>query len=415
VKQLSIFLLLMVSLVSFAGAQEKPFKRVLVISGGGINPGVALGMIAGVKEMGWKPDLVIATCGAGITSAVYNSEQSIVDSFEVVRSRTFFEAISEFRINKPNGIEMIQKLEKAKNTNRYPDIFHGNLLWGPQKFPTHILKTTAFNRDSSKTKFLFISSRALFGPEQAGRRRNSSPLFKVTYYTDPDTAEFLKGRELPAKDVYPNTTLAKDTLTFSHVDVFTAMRAGIADPYFLNPGIVDGHYQFTGAVDLYPIDLAVSLGEQVIAGYPAGLFLDYEDLVFKSGFGFKQTTKALEAIQHKDVKWMDLSGMDTVAFNPQRWAVVMTSGIPTDFTEYRLGIGRQWTFGHDRAKEALTVAPGAVTDVRSHLRRPINPELLKDFSCKNANEWKTDKRDQCLDDKTRGCERKTAKSCTPIR
>lgn len=414
-RRLVVLLMIFASLFSFEQANAKPFKRVLVISGGGINPGVALGMIAGVKEMGWKPDLVIATCGAGISSAVYNSEQSIVDSFEIVRSREFFESISQFRINKPNGIEMIQKLEKAKNTARYPDIFHGNLLWGPQTFPTEILKTTAFNRDTSKIKFLFISSRALFGPEQAGRRRKPEPLFKVTYFTDPETAEFVSGRVLADKDTYPHTTLAKETLTFSHVDALTAMRAGIGDPYFLNPGIVDGHYQFTGAVDLYPIDLAVSLGDEVIAGYPAGLFLDYEDLVFKSGYGFKQTTKALEAIQHKDVKWIDLSGMDDVSFNPKRWAVIMTSGIPSDFMEYRLGIGRQWTFGHDRAKEALTVAPGAVTDVRSHLRKPINPDLLKEFACKNANEWKTDQREQCLNDMTPGCDRKKAKACTPIR
>lgn len=396
-------------------ADAKPFKRVLVISGGGINPGVALGMIAGVREEGWRPDLVIATCGAGITAMVYNSEQSTVRSLEIVRSRTFFESISQFRINKPNGIEMIQKLEKAKNTARYPDIFHGNLLHGPQKFPSHILTNDQFNRDPSKTKFLFISARALFGPEQAGLLRKPEPLFKLTYLTDPDTAENLRGRTVSDKDAYPNTTLAKETDVISHFDVVTAMRAGIADPYFLNPGVVDGQYYFTGAVDLYPIDLAVSLGEEVVATYPAGLFLDYEDLVFKSGFGFKQTTKALEAIQHKDVKWVDISGIDDVGFNPDRFLVVMKSGIPKDHLEYQVGVGKQWSFGRDRAREAIRVAPGSMTNVRGHLRRPINPKLLKEFTCKNANEWKTDQRDQCVSDTSPRCDRKKAKSCLPIR
>ncbi|MGZ3743093.1 MAG: hypothetical protein ACXWRA_04460, partial [Pseudobdellovibrionaceae bacterium] len=58
----------------------KPFKRVLVISGGGLNPGLALGIIAGVQEKGWRPDLIIATCGAGLGAAINNSEQSITGS-----------------------------------------------------------------------------------------------------------------------------------------------------------------------------------------------------------------------------------------------------------------------------------------------------------------------------------------------
>lgn len=400
--------------LSSAVLEAKPFKRVLVVSGGGINPGVALGMIAGVKTEGWHPDLIIATCGAGIATMVYNSDPTIVGSFEMLRSKAFFRALSQFVIQTPNGIDMIQKLEGAKDLTRYPDIFEQNLLYGPLDFPP-LLKTKDFNRDPSKPKYIFLSSRALFGPDQVGRIRNPEPLFKLTYFTDPDTAEFLQDRKVSKMRAYPYSTLAQDTLTISHVDVVTAMRAGIADPYLLNPSIVDGHYHFTGAVDLYPIDLALSLGEEVVATYPAALFQDYEDNAFKAGYGYKQTTRALEAIQHRDVKWVDISGLDDVGFNPKRFVVVMESGIPTDFLDYQVAIGKQWKFGLERGAEAIRVAPGSTVDVRGHLRRPINPKLLNEFSCRNAYEWKTDNRDHCRSDKIPGCNRRRAAVCTPIR
>lgn len=394
--------------------EAKPFKRVLVISGGGINPGLALGLIAGVQEAGWRPDLIIATCGAGLGTAVYNSEQSITKSYDVLTSPEFFRALHHVVIQTSNGIEILKKLDRAKNTARYPDIFDNNLLFAPQEMP-RVLVNEEFNRDPRRPKLIILSARALFFPHQVGQMRSLEPLFQQTYFTDPDTAEYLQGRKLPKKLSYPFTTLMAETLTISTETAPSAARAGIADPYLLNPSVVDGYYHFTGAVDLYPLDLAVSLGDEVMASYPASLFLDYEDVAVKAGFGFKQTARALEAIQHKDVKWIDINGADALSFNPSRLVVVMRSGIPNDPMKFKLGVGKQWSFGRDRAREALKAAPGNLLDVRNHIRKPINPKLLEDFSCKNAYEWKTDRRDSCVSDKTSNCDRTKAKTCLPIR
>jgi hypothetical protein len=395
-------------------APAKPFKRVLVISGGGLNPGVAVGIIAGVKEKGWRPDLIIATCGAGIGSAIYNSEQSITGSFEVLRSWDMFKAMNQTEIETPNGIEIYNKLKKAKNTSRYPSIFEGNLLHSPEELP-RFLKNKDFNQNPSLPKLIIISARALFGPSQVGQIRASEPLFQQVYFTDPNTAALLKGWRLPKKFSYPFSTVKTETLAISSEDAITAARAGIADPYLLNPSRVDGYYHFSGSVDLFPLDLAAALGDEVVATYPASLFLEYEDVAVKSGFGFKQTIRALEAIQHKDVKWIDISGADAVSFNPSRFIMLMRSGVPTDFTQFKLAVARQWSFGRDRANEAIQKAPGALTNIRSHLRKPINPKLAENFSCKNANEWRTDQRDSCVNDHSSECDRNKAKTCVPIR
>lgn len=394
-------------------AQAKPFKRVLVISGGGINPGVAVGIIAGVQASGWKPDLIIATCGAGIGGIVNNSEKDIDTSFKLMKSKEFYQALSQVQIETSSGIKMMKKLEIAKDTTIYPDIFEKLLLKSPNEFP-QIIKTTEFNRDPAHPKLILVSSKANFTAKDVGQLRNNHPLFQQVYFTDSDTAKLLKGWSLPDQFSYPNTTVQKDTLALSDYDLISSMRAGIADPYLLNPSVLDGNYYFTGAVDLYPIDLALALGDEVVTTYPANLFQDYEDTAFISAFGFKQTDRALEAIQHKDVKWIDIYGLDALSFNPKRELVSMKSGIPNTYTEFEGMISQQWSFGYDRAKEAIQAAPGAAKDVRTHLRRPINPKLREEFSCKNANEWKTGHRESCMSDDTPECDRNSNK-CTPLR
>ncbi len=411
----SILLFLVLVLAwPLAFADAKPFKRVLVISGGGINPGLALGMIAGVQEMGWRPDLIIATCGAGMGAAIYNSEPSITKSYEVLTSYDFFRALNQVVIETSNGIEILNKLNKAKDTTRYPDVFDKNLLFAPQEMP-RILRKIDFNHEPGTPRLIFLSARALFFPYQVGQLRAPEPLFQQTYFTDPETAKYLKGWNLPPQLSYPYSMLMRETEAISTEDTITAARAGIADPYLLNPSLVNGYYHFTGAVDLFPLDLAEALGDEVVASYPASLFLEYEDVAVKSGFGFKQTTRALQAIQHKGVKWVDISGADDISFNPSRLVLVMRSGIPQEHMQFKLGVGKQWSFGRDRAKEALQAAPGKLTDVRHHLRKPINPKLLEDFSCKNAYEWKTDRQDSCMSDRSSKCDRNKAKTCVPIR
>jgi len=413
----SIFVKVLISILIPFGSlalQAKPFKRVLVISGGGINPGLAVGMIAGVQASGWNPDLVIATCGAGIGSIVNNSQKDIIGSLDLMKTREFFDAVSLVKIETSSGLTLIKKLDKAKDTSIYPDIFQTLLLHSPDSFPK-LIKTTEFNRDPAQPKLILVSSRSHFGPNDVGQIRNGHPMFQEVFFTDPDTARLLKGWRLPEKFSFPYTTVQNDTEALSKYDLITAMRAGIADPYLLNPLFLDGNYYFTGAIDLYPIDLAAALGDEVVASYPASLFQEYEDVAFNSAFGFKQTARALEAIQHRDVKWVDINGMDDFSFNPKREFINMKSGIPESHSKFQTTIAQQWNFGFERGKEAIAAAPGKLIDVRTHLRKPINPKLRDEFTCKNAYEWSTDRRDSCLSDDAPECDRDANEKCTPIR
>lgn len=392
----------------------KPYKRVLVISGGGINPGFAAGIIAGAQMKGWQPDLIIATCGAGIGATIHHSEQSLKETYDVLMSQNFFKALKSVKIETANLLTLASKLSKAEDHSIYPSIFHNNVLYVPFTFPP-LLKNNTFHPTPASAKLILISAKSLFGPEDVGQKREQKPLFQQVFFTDDKTAEFIRGWTLPEQQSYPNTNIARNTETITSQSTMMAMRAGLADPYLLNPLKVNDDYYFAGAIDLYPIDLALALGEEVMATYPMGFSPDYEEISTLTSYGFSQNKRRLETLQHTKVKWIDISDADSVGFNPAPKFIWMTNMIPRTYHLFTSAVAKQWQLGRDRSIEALTVAPGSIVDVRSHLRRPISPRLLDDFSCHNAYEWKTNEVASCISDKVDGCNRRTAKTCTPLR
>ena len=56
-------LLLTLDLVIPKGAESKPFRKVLILSGGELRFSAGLGMLATLYQRGWAPDVTIYTCG----------------------------------------------------------------------------------------------------------------------------------------------------------------------------------------------------------------------------------------------------------------------------------------------------------------------------------------------------------------
>ena len=392
---------------------KKPFKRVMVVSGGGINPGIVAGLVGGAQEMGWNPDLIIATCGSSLGAMILSSEVTVEKTLQTLKSPEFFRALNLLQVNTHSLLKIQRNFKHARQMSIYPDIFENTILKFPNKL--HVfLEHKEFNTEPDRPKMIFVGAKALFKQINVGSRRSQAPLFQQVYFTDPVTGQYLNGLQIKDEHAFPKTNIQKETETITHFNIFQAMRSGIGDPYLLDPSYVEGNAYFTGAVDLYPLDLAESLGEEVVATYPQSLFNSYEKLAIKAPFGFNPNQKALEAIQHTEERWVDVTGLDDIGFNPTPHFLLMKNQVPKDYAGFKAGIQRQWKFGHDRAVEMFK-ASGDQKNVRTHLRRPISPALLHDFSCASAFAWETDKAVYCKSDKKPGCDRAKARECYPIR
>jgi hypothetical protein len=420
----SIFLLLTIVVFSFSSFANpapietlsgKPFKRALIIGGGGIQPALGLGILAAAEEQGWKPDVIIATCGASLPSAIYDKFNNAYDGLEYMKSNSFFETLSKIKIDNGNLLSIQQKF---KNLERYPnvipDFFKNNALYIPE-FLNSALTNDYFKSGPNKPRIIVLSSRAHFKREDVGKPKGNLMRFTEVLMTDRDTADLFKNFELPVNKVFPNLTInAKvDTLTYMPTEI--ALRASISDPFLVNPAMYGEYFYFTGAADLYPIDIANYLADEVVATYPISLFKDYENLAIKSTYGETQANRVLYAIQDERIRWIDQSiPPKNISFDPEPNFLMLQNNIPTDPAVFASKIQQQFDFGYARTKEALAIKSnkGPFTN---HLREPINPKLFKSFTCANANVWKTDQRQLCYVDTTSGCNRATADSCTPIR
>lgn len=405
--------LILVAICLFAAtsyqAEAKKFQRALVIAGGGISPGVALGILAAAEERGWIPDVVITTCGSSLSTSIYNAYKNSRDSLAYAQSPVFHQGLAQIRIQTPDVRVLQSRIEHMeRNHGTIPPVFDKVIMSLPNAVEMS-LPDTRFNSGTGP-RFVMIGAKASFGPGDVGKQINGK-IFTEVFFTDPDTAQALQGFQstLPA-----NSYVASQTQTLTNVSTQDAVRNSIADPLFLNPSILNGSYFFTGAIDLYPLDVAHFLADEVIATYPISLFKDYEDTAFKSAFGFTQTSRAVQAVTNNRVKWIDLSGVEPLRFDPTNSGLTLYSRVPAQLGAFQQGIQAQFNFGRERMAEALAVQSQGPS--RKHLRAPINPKLAQSFTCANAYVWTTDKTTrECANDAWAGCDRKSAGTCTPVR
>ncbi len=388
-------------------AEAKKFQRALVIAGGGISPGVALGILAAAEESGWIPDVVITTCGSSLSTSIYNAYKNSRDSLAYAQSPVFHQGLSQIRIQTPDVRVLQSRIEHMeRNHGTIPPIFDKVIMSLPNTVEMS-LPDTRFNSGSGP-RFVMIGAKASFGPGDVGRPINGK-IFTEVFFTDADTGQALQGFQstLPGY-------VAAQTQVLTNVSTQDAVRNSIADPLFLNPSTLNGSYFFTGAIDLYPLDVAHHLADEVVATYPISLFKDYEDTAFKAAFGFTQTSRAVQAVTNNRVKWIDLSGVEPLRFDPTNSGFTLYSQVPAQLGAFQQGILAQFNFGRQRMAEALAAQTQGPS--RRHLRAPINPKLAQSFTCANANVWTTDKTTrECSNDAWSGCDRRTAGTCTPVR
>src|SRR6516164_8540931 len=90
------------------GAESKPFRRVLILSGGELRFSAGLAMLATLYERGWVPDVTIYTCGfAKIPGAYLNSLTQLQPGqpdpakwYEAALSDEYFRILQRVKVNK---------------------------------------------------------------------------------------------------------------------------------------------------------------------------------------------------------------------------------------------------------------------------------------------------------------------------
>lgn len=300
-----------------------------------------LGSYHAMLQAGLEPDLIVGTCGGGLTAAVIEMLPGQPDlQLEYLLSPEFHQSLLEIKTTRHakllNVLYIILSSEFQGRKKAYLRKF---ILHVPQDLG--ILDQTTFTPPTSGKTFATII-------QSAEMTRNKKSRFMQVFFTDIKTAELLKGF---------NSNLGynvdSETVVISEFLLKEAVRASITDPFLMAPFKKDNRYFLTGAVDVLPFELTEKLSAETFFFFKNDL-QSLLDRFFKATFGFKMMDKVLRQRDKNAEMVIDTIFGKNAEIDP---GLVLFAGIvlkvPVKYERYRELMLRQYQISYERSLEIL--------------------------------------------------------------
>jgi hypothetical protein len=428
-RKIASLLLLALQVVIPDGVERKPFGKVLILSGGELRFSAGLAMLATLYQRGWVPDVTIYTCGfSKIPGAYLNSLAQLQPGqpdpakwYEAAMSDEYFRIMQRVKVNKDFFSKIVDKdgntassllyrqmtsqiagiqLKKGINKGSELPFFASVLKTNPNPFKmTPVAIYPALYRDdrdtlldvpfdlspagmnipfsANKMRAIFVATKILYPRDFQNKPRpeNSRPLYQEVIFTDRLTAAEIarvKYENSPIAKMFSKAPIHTDVEVRSGYRVWDVARATLADMYLTAPMWLEdptGRHPkelfITGSLNISPIELALSLGDEVMAirmkELPASNPAEkLESYVYENTFGFTIDERRLE-IKNRfgdKVIWIDLEGIHELekrnGFSPLRVGdgpkMHLEDNIPSDPAEFKRRSKAQWEWGVEQIR-----------------------------------------------------------------
>ncbi|HSR90167.1 MAG TPA: patatin-like phospholipase family protein, partial [Gemmatimonadales bacterium] len=301
--------------VGTLSAQAKPFQRALVLTGGGFKFMYEFGVYDALVDRGWKPDVIITTCGAAVVGAVIHGVPDRTERLAVLQSPAMLEAFRAFKL-KRGGFRDIERLIRKlshyqtgwqTNSDVVPDLF-SLTLFDDDSIRLPFWQKSFADRGPDDPHIVVVGATAAFSPHDVETPRKGRKLYEETYFTDPEIAKLIEGFKSPIGQAYPNSAVSVDTKVFTDFSVGDAASISIRDPFLMKPLHREGQYFTGGNIDLYPLELARHLASEVVMTFNSGM-VDFELLAIDVTLGYNMNDR-LRTITGRSVDhWVDATGI----------------------------------------------------------------------------------------------------------
>jgi predicted acylesterase/phospholipase RssA len=339
-------------------------KTVVVFPGGGFQIAMFLGMLEELERRGSRPDYLIGSCGGAVAAVIAKSFPSSPLRKQLIESNDFHRFLLEIDFHHNSLTEVLRVIGKSIWRTRRPGSREASL---PSNFLLDVPRDLFL--EGLAERFSKDGPRVVIVTSKLNSR---GALYQETYFTDPETAEKIRGMPSGVKLAGIQDSLVSPlTRVETEFSPAEAMRASIAGPHYISPLELNGHHFMTGAVNLYPIELAKRLGEFVIMPYSGRLDTLMESNIFKATFGFGKNFRHRVVTGQSASFWVDISDASrfysSYGMNPRpalrSWKI--RGAVPTDYEEYLRRVRALWEYGRSRMEEAMVaVAPGSKEHIR---------------------------------------------------
>ena len=385
------------ALARSAEGLKPPFSRSMVLSGANFNSPMHIAFYdAAVDSLG-PIDLVVGSCGGGMAAALINLFPDRQNRKDFIESSEFHQFLLQFDYNRISTTTILNHLADLSRDGdydeeddyydfeerrglEYPNLFSLAMLRVPAK-----LRSATLDRPfSRKIRTIIMGSRVNYDLEkQAGQPvpEGSRKLYTESYFTDAQTATWLKGLKSYVGEKVPGSFLSEEVEIRSDVSVLDAARASVTDPYLVSPALVNGEYYTAGSVNIDPINVARHLSKEVVTRYGTRFDEMVETPTLRHVYNYNPNQVRRLAYGQKVDYWIDGSAemdqIDTFApkieFDPRglipfngKPLVIFSGSIPKDYAQYRQMVKDQYQNAYDRAEESLSYPRGSM----DHIRQP---------------------------------------------
>ncbi|WP_201536234.1 patatin-like phospholipase family protein [Psychrobacter ciconiae] len=384
-----------------------PYQRVMLFSGGSTRFGYYLGSYAALCEFGLPPDLILASCGGSLAALLVDiapnpkdlrdlSQSQVLyqalgktqpthakNSFGLTNHRHLYQALKRYYLDK-SYLNQSYLNKKPKKLARYhhTDCMESLLdeLKNQALFtidddwlePLLNLKADLTTENTTSSPDIAIIASRFYQPNNENR---------ATKQLDKQTPDFYLQEVLFAPKAFANHPLltamscplhqvAPNRIAKSIYPVFDwqwrhAIRASIADMYYLSPIYIDGvGWSLGGVIDLTPIEMAVKLGKTVFAETKADYDTKLAVPAIKRVFGFDPNQRWQRVYQEfgdsskHNVHWLPFADQAAALngnyigkkFRPLLGKVELNYPSYDKFVQQ---MAMQWQFGYQRTADYL--------------------------------------------------------------
>lgn len=335
----------------------KPYERVQLFSGGGSRFGYYLGSYAALVNHDLMPDIIIGTCGGSLSAYLVQLAPDPKDLQQLMCSRELYGVISAIRHVAPveagrrlkirymthalkrwrlsRNMSQLQQYQRADNYEQLLVELQQLAMFRIDNEEQWLDELSRFaSTDNVTSQFAFsapeiaiIASRLYQAPDSdvasntsLNASLNESLKLQELLFAPPRLSSFASNSSFE-KMMAPAHALADGRIhpsvkTLTQWDFATAVRASMADMYYLPPTHIETlGWCLGGVINLTPIELACQLAETVFAETKAGYDLWLAAPAIQRVFGFDPNQRLAQV---HDYNSMGTGLIDNVAHQNRR-------------------------------------------------------------------------------------------------
>jgi len=337
------------------------YQRAALFSGGGTRFGLYLGMFAALDELGLKPDLLIATCGGSLATAIIQAFATDAERKSYLQSEEFYRFFCRHQLTGQRHLNKLgwYVLKKQWDKRKAPfleDVFDRYLVHMEHDLSSLL---PALNRPfSEEIPSIIIGSRILFERSAAGERRGERKLYQKVLM---GSATALSKVDLDAIQIqgenYKQSAVAQTIGINPEITLLDAVRISMSDMFYIEPIQRNGEYYAGGAIDLVPVELAQSLAAEVICERKQTYKPQEESLVRAVlGFSGNQRLRDIDQ-QYQGIRWIDTTdAAEQLKGNYCKKDIdwrrfEITLSLPASLDEFATAMEAQWNYGYWKTLE----------------------------------------------------------------